>query len=438
MSSVWASESIDLGDVSVTATRSDTNSTDLQASVLKASTENVETTVLQKDLLNGVAGVLTTQTTSGLGHMMSIRTPITTNARFLYLQDGIPVQSSGFFNHNGLAYTNFSSAGGVEVLKGAGTALYGSDAIAGTVNVQAPQKIVGTSVEARGGSFGYGSLAIKKGDKLEDGSYYIGVSQAHKDGWKEHSAFDRSELTLRKDKIINDDNSLKVILSANKSDAEQSGDIIGLDALNNEADSLGSLDLSKVDAKRKFDYARLSAQWTNFSYDKVEIDTIFYGRSNRNRYTATWKSSDPHNDSQQNTIGIMNKTTFEKSWGKFLIGLDTEYTKASQLTTQDFEYDTATGSDKNVSLGSIYDYNVNYFAIAPYLHSEGSLSKNLKFTAGLRFDYNAFDYTNNTETGEYGTSGYVRVADRSDSFSHLSPKFSLAYKAAADNILYLR
>jgi hypothetical protein len=31
---------------------------------------------------------------------------LVTSPYYLMLQDGIPVQSSGFFNHNGLAYTN--------------------------------------------------------------------------------------------------------------------------------------------------------------------------------------------------------------------------------------------------------------------------------------------------------------------------------------------
>jgi iron complex outermembrane recepter protein len=434
-------ENIDLGDVTVTATRSDVNATDLQVSVLKASKEDVATTVLQKDLLNGIAGVLVSQTTSVVGHMISIRTGITTAPRFLFLQDNIPVQSSGFFNHNGLAYTNFQSAGDAEVLKGAGTALYGSDAVAGTVNVQTPnaKDFNGTSVSAQGGSYGYANVNVKHGNKTEDGSYYIGASQTHSDGWREHTTFDRSELTVKSDNTLNDENSLKTIFTANQSDAEQSGSIIGLDALLEDPSDIGDLDISVIDAKRKFDFARLSAEWSNYSFDDVEINTIAYTRFNRNRYTATWENNKPQNDAKQLSVGLMNKNTIEKDWGKVLFGFDAEYTNGKSLYTQSYDYVAGGGwGDTNVSAGTIYDYTVNYLAAAPYVHSEMKMGKSWKATAGLRFDYNRFDYTNNTDDGQYDVSNYLRVGDRVDSFSHLSPKASLSYKANQNNITYFR
>jgi len=73
--------------------------------------------------------------TGGEGHMTSIRQPITTSAVYLYLEDGIPTRSTGFFNHNALYEVNLPQSAGVEVTKGPGTSLYGSDAIGGVINV---------------------------------------------------------------------------------------------------------------------------------------------------------------------------------------------------------------------------------------------------------------------------------------------------------------
>jgi outer membrane cobalamin receptor len=69
--------------------------------------------------------------TGGEGHMTAIRQPLTTNPVYLYLEDGIPTRSTGFFNHNALYEINVPHAGGIEVTRGPGTALYGSDAIGG-------------------------------------------------------------------------------------------------------------------------------------------------------------------------------------------------------------------------------------------------------------------------------------------------------------------
>ena len=107
--------------------------------------------------------------TNGEGHTTAIRQPFTTNPVYLYLEDGIPIRATGFFNHNALYETNIPQAGGIEVLKGPGSALYGSDAIGGIVNVlsRAPSTRTGASVSGEAGSFGWRRL-------LADGTTGVG------------------------------------------------------------------------------------------------------------------------------------------------------------------------------------------------------------------------------------------------------------------------
>ena len=121
----YAEHNVVFDDMTVTATRSAQSALDVPASISSKSGDEVtaDKAVTQRELLNSIAGVRITQTGSNIGHMTSIRLPTSTKAHYLFLQDGVPLQSSGFFNHNGLAYSNFSSAGSVEELKGAGTAL---------------------------------------------------------------------------------------------------------------------------------------------------------------------------------------------------------------------------------------------------------------------------------------------------------------------------
>ena len=73
--------------------------------------------------------------TNGEGHMTAIRQPLSTQPLYLYLEDGIPTRSTGFFNHNAMYEVNVPQSGGIEVFKGPGTALYGSDAVGGVINV---------------------------------------------------------------------------------------------------------------------------------------------------------------------------------------------------------------------------------------------------------------------------------------------------------------
>src|SRR5690606_21349167 len=84
------------------------------------------------DVMGQVPGVYV-NVTGGEGHMTAIRQPLSTSALYLYLEDGIPTRSTGFFNHNALYEVNVPQADRIEVMKGPSNAMYGSDAIGGVV-----------------------------------------------------------------------------------------------------------------------------------------------------------------------------------------------------------------------------------------------------------------------------------------------------------------
>ena len=415
--------------------------------VKKSAEVNLDQVISQKDLLNSISGVRIEQTNDGSGHMTSVRMPLNTNPYYLFLQDGIPVQSSGFFNHNGLAFTSYGLADSVEVLKGAGTALYGSDAVAATINVisAAEPSITPTStVRVDGGSDGYGAVSLENSATIDPrNGYRIGVKYNHNDSWREHNTLDRFEINGRYDYVVNNDNVVKILLSGAKTDGEQADDFSNYE--NVESGSTAASDdlpgtgyykaLSKTDIRRKYDMARLSAEWSNYTFKDVEISLTPYVRYNRNRYVATWESNLPSNDSTQRTVGLLQKTTYDQCWGRVIVGFDTEYTKADQINNQDFNITTG---GKTYVTGVLYDYSVDYFAIAPFVHSDYKINNEVTLSAGARLDYNQYEYKNNSSVGSDFSTVYYRPGDRSDDFSHISPKFSLSYQPKEDLNLYAR
>jgi iron complex outermembrane receptor protein len=107
-------------------------------------------------LLNKVAGVYMVN----LGneqHMMAIRQPISTNAVYLYLEDGLPIRPIGIFNHNALYEINQAGVRSIEVVKGPASSLYGSNAIGGAINflTQRPTPVPTAGVSVQGDGFGY-------------------------------------------------------------------------------------------------------------------------------------------------------------------------------------------------------------------------------------------------------------------------------------------
>ncbi len=125
-----------LSDVVVTASREEEKRVAIPAAigVVDGATLRALDPNHPADALNRVAGVYV-RVTNGEGHMTAIRQPISTDPVYLYLEDGIPTRSTGFFNHNALYEVNLPQADRIEVLKGPATALYGSDAIGGVINV---------------------------------------------------------------------------------------------------------------------------------------------------------------------------------------------------------------------------------------------------------------------------------------------------------------
>jgi outer membrane cobalamin receptor len=116
--------------------------------------ETKATTVDQ--LLNKVSGV----NMVNLGneqHQMSIRQPMTTKSLFLYLEDGIPVRTTGLYNHNALLEMNMAAVKNIEVIKGPSSSLYGSEAIGGVINfiTIAPTSVPVLKLSAQGNNVGY-------------------------------------------------------------------------------------------------------------------------------------------------------------------------------------------------------------------------------------------------------------------------------------------
>ena len=445
---IIAEEGTELGSVIITATRVEENTNDVAVSIQTKDKEEIEldNVVLQKDLLNSLAGVRITQTGSTVGHMTGIRLPSNTSPYYLMLQDGIPIQSSGFFNHNGLAYTNYSSAGSTEVLKGAGTALYGSDAVGATINVQS-KKIPDENnymIRTEGGDDGFYRLGASAGGELSENTAALGsFSHAEGDGWRDHTAFKRSEISLQHINDLNDTNSLKTIFTANQSRAEMADSLRGRDAFENETTTAGNASFiaklnQGIPLERKFDFTRLSTEWTNETSQNTTLSTIAYLRSNRNRYIATWENNLPQNDSKEKTVGLMLKADINKKKLRYIAGLDAEYTKSKRTYDQLFDF-VPTRFGSPVDAGKIYDYDVGYFAVAPYLRTEFNISDKLQLGGGLRYDVNSYEYTNNLTDGQYANSTYSRASDDIDpTFNHLSPKFDLSYKPSENQLLYAR
>ncbi|HEU4902493.1 MAG TPA: TonB-dependent receptor plug domain-containing protein, partial [Flavisolibacter sp.] len=135
-------------------------------------------------------------------HQMSIRQPMTTRSLFLYLEDGIPIRTSGLYNHNALLEMNLAATRSIEVIKGPSSSLYGSEAIGGVVNfvTAAPTAVPVLRLAAQGNNVGYKRADLMSSiSKGKWGFLLSGYYADKRNGFLEYSDFHKVIVTARLD-----------------------------------------------------------------------------------------------------------------------------------------------------------------------------------------------------------------------------------------------
>ncbi|MBI5178510.1 MAG: TonB-dependent receptor [Nitrospinae bacterium] len=417
-------EPASLEEVTVTGTREreKKSETPLSVGVLKNEDIRENRPSHPAEIMGKVPGVYVA-VTGGEGHMTAIRHPVTTGPVYLFLEDGIPVRSTGFFNHNALYEVNIPQSGGIEVIKGPGTALYGSDAIGGVINVltRPAAKEAELELNAEYGSFGWNRGMISGGQS----GVRVDGNVTHSNGWRDKTAYDRQSATLRWDKGYDSGAKLKTVFAYSNIDQGTAGTsaISRSDYENNPTTNYTPISFRKVNAFR-----------ASTAYENESGSTLFsvtpYLRVNKMDIIPNWSLSyDPALYTTQNeSFGLMAKyrMDFEPLRTRFIVGADGDYSPGSyyenKLTV------TRTGSVYTAyTVGAAqYDYKVSFQGVSPYAHLEFSPSDKLRVNAGMRYDNMGYNYRNNLSTVTTGNK--KRPADTNVSFTHLSPKLGLTYE----------
>lgn len=441
-----AAEPATLGEVTVTGTREATPVAETPASIGEVGAEEIATSRPQhpKDMLNQVPGVWVSNL-SGEGHSTSIRQPLTTGAVYLYLEDGIPTRSTGFFNHNALYEVNVPQSGGIEVMKGPASALYGSDAIGGTVNVltRTPPAEGELDVTAEGGSWGWRRMLVSGGDTAGDNAWIASVNATHSDGWHDDAGYDRQAGTLRWDRAVDDSTVVKTVLSFSLVDQQHVG-------------SLNDTEFAQTPERNNipFSYREVEALRASAAFEREEGSSLWsvtpYFRDNSMEIIPSWTVSyDPNAYVTENqSAGVLAKYRhdFEPLRTRLIVGVDIDHSPGSRdedsiaLTrTINPEGGSTYALNPLVAPVQIYDYDVTYTGVSPYVHVEVSPVEKLRLTLGLRYDDMQYDYENKFNGGVPGaTMGvpgfwpaggfYGHVASTTVDYSHLGPKAGATYQ----------
>ena len=133
------------------------------------------------DLLNQAPGI-NIHRGNGQEHLTAIRSPVLVGGAgagsFLYLEDDISMRAPGFANVNALMDAMPGHAQTIEIVRGPGSALYGSNAVHGLINfISGPITENGTRLNSSAGSYGrYALTGHAEGSLVFGAGFLIGLT----------------------------------------------------------------------------------------------------------------------------------------------------------------------------------------------------------------------------------------------------------------------
>lgn len=441
----------ELPTVTVTATREEEKISETPLSVGVVSGQSIQVTkpTHPLEILGQVPGV-SISVTNGEGHQTAIRQGFTTSPVYLFLEDGIPIRATGNFNHNALYEVNIPGAGGIEVIRGPGSALHGSDAIGGIVNVltKTPRAGKGQDLSVELGEHGYRRLlgGFDTGS-LSGGALRADINLTRTDGWRIKTGYDRQSLNMRWDTDPDDRTIVKTILGYTKIDQETGANsALPWDLYQNDP----TVNL-RSPAYRKVDAFRLStAIERNLGQGAISSFTPYF-RSNKMDLNGSYNFTGDARieNTEVFSLGLLakyRKDLNDSMRSRLIVGLDLDHSPSSRKEGKIALTSTSIGPNSlytqytGYTVGDqMYNYDVVYQSASPYVHYEMSPSERLRLTAGLRYDSARYEMDNKRSAGYFTVSGreYYSPAEASASFSRLSPKLGATYALNSEHHVYI-
>jgi outer membrane receptor protein involved in Fe transport len=384
-------------------------------------------------------------------HEMSIRQPMTTKSLFLYLEDGIPIRTSGLFNHNALLEMNIAGIKSIEVIKGPSSSLYGSEAIGGVVNfiTAAPTAIPVFKISAQGNNIGYRRADLMSG--ISEGKWGFVVSGYYADkrnGFLEYSDFHKGTFTARADYRFSGKTTLSNSVTYVNYYSEMSGGIDSTMFASHSFENLQTFTYRKVDALRY--HSTLTHAWNDNS--KTTVTALY--RDNTIGQNPAYLIKDDYRKvngvyvgNKELAHGQINENSFHSysfiaqhrqnlNWQKAVLmaGLNVDLSPSAYHANY-IRIKKDTVSKKYVSYqntdSTLTEYATRLNNYAAFASFEFNPLEKLRIVASLRYDFFHYGFDNHLKP-----SAYSGAPDTVSNFSRISPKIGLTYNFSGRTGIY--
>jgi outer membrane receptor protein involved in Fe transport len=425
-----------LMEVIVSANRTSQLRSEAPVAIATIGKQTMEDTKAQRmdQLINKVSGVFMVN----LGneqHEMSIRQPMTTKSMFLYMEDGIPIRTTGVYNHNALLEMNIPAAKSIEVIKGPSSALYGAEAIGGAVNI----------ITQSAPAVKMGQLSVQMNDKaykradLQAGGIFgkLGVAVSgyyanKKNGPVEMSDFNKSAITLRTDYHAGDNTNWTNTFAWVDYYSDMTGALDSLKFAQKNYSSLNTFTYRKVAAFRY--KSMLTHEWNTNS--QTSLSLLFRDNSIKQNPSYSISSTSISskfkgqiNENSFKTYALFANHSQKINWlnSKIIAGASVDFSPQNYYAkfisiTKDLSLNKYVSYYAPAVDSFLSKYKTGIVNLASYFNYECSPAKNFKFVAALRYDAFQYYFINSLTS-----SSSVSTASTINSFDRLTPKLGLTY-----------
>ena len=330
------------------------------------------------------------------------------------------MRSPGFCNVNQLFDANLLQAGRVEVLKGPGAVVFGSNALYGIINV-VTRSVDATpnQVRVEGGSRDYyrvsASGAVGSGIALAAQTSQYG-------GYQDASGYDQQKATLRIDQEWGNWR-VDGALEGSQLDQETAGYIRGFEAYK---DDQAREENPNPEAYRNAWSGRGHIGLTRDWGDSSELTIRPFWRSNSMTFLQHYLPWQATETNRHHSLGVQMSARGTHNALSWLVGIDADHTEGSLLEDQ------ADFFSPNQPDGVHYDYDIDADTVAAFTHLDWSLSDRWQLGAGIRLEDTRYDYANKASDGTAcaptaSACRFYRPADRKDSFSDWTGNLSISH-----------
>lgn len=381
-------------------------------------------------LLNKVSGVYM-PTIGNEQHMMSIRQPISLKGLYLYLEDGMPIRTSGLFSSNALIEMNSSNIHSIEIIKGPASALYGAEAIGGVVN------ILTTPVPSKADAFistqitntGFKKLDLSWGAPTKTGGWMIsGAWTDQKNGITDYSDFNKKALSVKRTFRLNEKLKGYQNLQYINYYTQMTGSLDSIKFFQKNFGSQQSFTFRKIDALRfrqnlDYNWNTHSNTTFNFMYRNNTMDqnpayliastanaTKFKGQVNSNHFDAY-------------VLDLQHVWSIPMLSSKIMLGGYWDITNQNLMANYiDIVKDTSIGKFTKYTYPSrdslITNYNTEISNKAIYFNYIANLNKAIRLNMTMRYDNFEYLFNNLLPMG---------TPSAKNNFTQFTPKLGLTY-----------